>query len=59
MRVGKHEAPRLLTHFAEANTNELFAYFGSAGFLEVAVPRQNAARLIEARRGVEVDVVIS
>lgn len=56
VRVGKHEAARLLTHFAEANPNELFAYFGSAGFLELALPRQNAARLIEARRGLEVEV---
>lgn len=56
IRVGKHEAQRLLTHFAEAGNNELFAYFGSAGFLELAVSRQSAARLTEARRGVEVEV---
>lgn len=58
VRVGKHEAARVLTHYAEANPNELFAYIGSAGFLELAVPRQSAARLIEARRGIEVEVVI-
>jgi S-adenosylmethionine hydrolase len=57
VRIGKHEATRVLTHFAEANQNELFAYFGSAGFLELAVPRQSAARLVEARRGIEVEVV--
>ena len=59
VRVGKHEAQRLLTHFAEAGQNELFAYFGSAGFLELAVARQNAARLVEARRGLEVEVIFS
>jgi S-adenosyl-L-methionine hydrolase (adenosine-forming) len=58
-RVGKHDVPRLLTHFAEAAANELFAYFGSAGFLELAVSRQNAARMVEARRGMEVEVLFS
>lgn len=59
VRIGTHEAARLLTHFAEAGPNELFGYFGSAGFLELAVARQSAARLVEARRGVEVEVVVS
>jgi S-adenosylmethionine hydrolase len=58
VRVGKHEAARLLTHFAEAERDELFAYIGSAGFLELAVNRQSAARITEARRGVEVEVII-
>ncbi|HKP87271.1 MAG TPA: SAM-dependent chlorinase/fluorinase [Blastocatellia bacterium] len=57
VRIGKHEAARVLTHFAEANPNELFAYIGSAGFLELAMPRQSAARAVEARRGIEVEVV--
>jgi S-adenosylmethionine hydrolase len=56
VRIGKYEASRVLTHFAEAGQNELFAYFGSAGFLELAVPKQPAAKLIEARRGMEVMV---
>jgi S-adenosylmethionine hydrolase len=56
--IGTHEAARVLSHFAEANQNELFAYFGSAGFLELAVPRQSAARMVEGRRGIEVEVVI-
>jgi len=59
VRIGNHEASRFLTHFAEANPNELFAYFGSAGFLEVALSRQSAAKLVEARRGVEVEVLTS
>jgi S-adenosylmethionine hydrolase len=57
VRLGKHEATRLLKHFSEAEKDELFAFFGSAGFLELAVPRLNAARLVEARRGMEVNVV--
>jgi S-adenosylmethionine hydrolase len=58
VKIGKQEPARILSHFAEAAQNELFAYFGSAGFLEIAVPRQSAARLVEARRGIEVDVVV-
>lgn len=59
VRIGKHEAARLLNNFSEAGNNELFAYFGSAGFLELAVPRQSAARLTEARRGIEVEVELA
>jgi S-adenosylmethionine hydrolase len=59
VRLGKHEAARLLNNFSEAGNNELFAYFGSAGFLELAMPRQNAARLVDARRGIEVEVLIA
>jgi S-adenosylmethionine hydrolase len=58
VRVGKHEAARVLTHYAEAEQGELFAYFGSAGFLELAVPRQSAARMTEGRRGIEVEVIL-
>jgi S-adenosylmethionine hydrolase len=58
VRIGKHEANRLLTHFGEASQNELFAYFGSAGLLELAVPRQQAARIIDAHRGMEVDLFV-
>jgi S-adenosylmethionine hydrolase len=56
VKIGKHEASRVLSHYAEANRDELFAYFGSAGFLELALQRQQAARIVEARRGVEVEV---
>ena len=58
VRVGSHEAARVLKHYAEAEQNELFAYFGSAGFLELAVPRQSAARMVEGRRGIEIEVGI-
>jgi len=58
VRVSTQEAVAVLTHFAEAKPNELFAYFGSAGFLELAVRGQSAARMVEAKRGIEVSVVI-
>lgn len=52
--IGKNQGARILSHFAEAGQGELFAYFGSAGLLELAVPRHSAARLVEAKRGMEV-----
>lgn len=58
VRIGKLESARVLTHFAEAGPNELFAYFGSSGFLELAVPRQSAARMTEARRGADVEAAV-
>jgi len=58
VRIGTRQPVRVLTHFAEADQNELFAYFGSAGFLELAVPRQSAAKMVEGRRGIEVEVVV-
>jgi len=58
VRVGTHNAARVLRTFSEANPNELFAYFGSAGFLEIGVAKQSAARMTDARRGVEVEVTI-
>lgn len=58
VKVGNQQPARILTHFAEAGRDELFAYFGSADLLELAVPRQSAARLVEARRGMEVEVLI-
>ena len=57
VRIGKHSTERILSHYAEAAGDELFAYFGSAGFLELAVNRQSAARMVEARRGLEVEVI--
>jgi len=58
VRIGTRAPARVLTHYEEANPNELFAYFGSAGFLELAAPRQSAAQLVEGRRGIEVEVVV-
>jgi S-adenosylmethionine hydrolase len=58
VRVGNRDVARILKNFSEANPNELFAYFGSAGFLEIGVPKQSAARMTEARRGVEVEVSV-
>jgi len=59
VRVGNRGVARILKTFSDAEPNELFAYFGSAGFLEIGVPKQSAARMTEARRGVEVEVTIA
>jgi S-adenosyl-L-methionine hydrolase (adenosine-forming) len=56
IRVGNKDVARIVTHFAEAANNELIAYFGSAGFLEIAMKQQSAAKLVEARRGMEVQI---
>jgi S-adenosylmethionine hydrolase len=55
LRVNGKEVPRILTHFAEAPAGQPFAYFGSQGYLEIAIPRASAARALEVRRGMEVD----
>jgi S-adenosylmethionine hydrolase len=58
LRVNGHEIHAILTHYAEAPAKQPFAYFGSAGFLEIAVPKASAARALEARRGMEVDLAV-
>jgi S-adenosyl-L-methionine hydrolase (adenosine-forming) len=48
------EVTKFVTHYAEAQPNELFALFSSAGCLEIAALKTPAARVLEARRGMEV-----
>ena len=55
LRVNGKEVPHILTHYAEAPAGQPFAYFGSQGYLEIAIPRSSAARTLEVRRGMEVD----
>jgi len=51
MRVGRHLVTRMASHYAEANTGELFVIEGSAGFLEVSLNRGRAAETAGARSG--------
>jgi S-adenosylmethionine hydrolase len=52
---GGREVKQFGSHFAEATErDDLFAYVGSAGFWEIALWRDSAARLANARRGDEV-----
>jgi S-adenosylmethionine hydrolase len=56
LRVNGHQIDHIKTHFAEAPAKTPFAYFGSSGFLEIAISRASAARALEVRRGMEVDL---
>lgn len=59
LRVNGKEIHQVLTHFAAAPAQTPFAYFGSQGFVEIAVAKSSAARLLEARRGMEVDLAFT
>lgn len=59
LRVNGKEIHELHTHFAEAPAQTPFAYIGSQGFVEIAVSKASAARVLEARRGMEVDLAFS
>ncbi len=54
LRIDDHEITRLETSYAEGRLAEPFAILGSAGFLEVAVTRDSAARMLNVSRGAEV-----
>ena len=56
LRVNGREIHQILTHYAEAPAKEPFAYFGSQGYLEIGIPKASAARTLEVRRGMEVDL---
>jgi S-adenosyl-L-methionine hydrolase (adenosine-forming) len=56
--VGKGQITRLNTSYAQTPPGEPFAILGSSGFLEVAVNRGPAARLLGADRGAEVGVML-
>ncbi len=58
LRVGPHVISRLQNFYAEgpAASAEPFAIWGSAGFLEISVFRDSAARLLDVQRGQAVTV---
>lgn len=56
LRVNGREIHQILGHYAEAEPKQPFAYFGSQGYLEIAVQKSSAARALEARRGMPVDL---
>lgn len=59
--VNDREVSALRAFFAdgEANRDDLFCFFGSAGFLEIAVQNSSAAKTLGARRGDRVSVLPS
>ena len=54
--VGDHQVSRVVSTYADANSSELCALFGSSDHLEVAVSGGSAADLIAVGRGVPVHV---
>ena len=54
LQVGSQAVTRLVDTFAKGNPGEVFAYIGSNGFVEIGVNRGNAAKTLNAGRGVQV-----
>lgn len=56
--VGKREITQIRNAYAEGEPGEVFGILGSTGFLEIATNRGSAAKLTEAAKGTEVNVVL-
>jgi S-adenosylmethionine hydrolase len=59
LSVNGKEVRRIATTFASGTQGEPIAVFGSAGYLEIAVNRGNAARTLGVNRGAEVTLDLS
>lgn len=56
--IGENVVQQFGTHFAQAtNPRELFAYLGSAGFWEIALWQNNAARKFVITRGTKIELL--
>jgi len=53
-QIGNHPVSRLVETFALGNSGEPIAYFGSSGYVEIAVNKGNAARTLGLGRGAAV-----
>lgn len=51
LQVGANAVTRLVETFAQGNAGEPIAYFGSSGYLEIAVNKANASRTLNVGRG--------
>jgi len=54
MQVGTQAVTRLVDTFARGNAGEPVAYFGSSGYLEIAINKGNASRTLAVGRGAPV-----
>jgi S-adenosyl-L-methionine hydrolase (adenosine-forming) len=54
MQVGTHAVKRLVDTFARGKAGEPVAYFGSSGYLEIAINKGNASRTLSVGRGAPV-----
>jgi S-adenosylmethionine hydrolase len=56
LSVGSERVTRLVDHFADAPEGRLFAYLGSAGYIEIALWCQSAASRFGITRGTQVRI---
>ncbi len=54
LEIGKTKIEKLQNFFAEAEAGEIFMFFGSAGFLEIAAFQNSAAKLLGVKTGEKV-----
>jgi S-adenosyl-L-methionine hydrolase (adenosine-forming) len=54
MQVGTHAVTHLVDTFARGKAGEPIAYFGSSGYLEIAINKGNASRTLSVGRGAPV-----
>jgi S-adenosylmethionine hydrolase len=56
--VGKREVTEIKASYAEGAPGEVFGIVGSMGYLEIAANRGSAAKLVEATKGTDVNIVL-
>jgi hypothetical protein len=56
--INQQEITRLNLAYSMGRPSELFAIVGSSGFIEICVNRGSAAKMLKAKRGAEVGVLI-
>ncbi len=59
LQIGGRKIERLREFFAEAEKNEVFMIFGSAGFLEIAAYKASAKELLKVETGAKVSVFVT
>jgi S-adenosylmethionine hydrolase len=57
-RINGREIRRHCSYYSEVQGDELFSLLGSSGYYEIAAFRKPAARLLEARRGMRVELEV-
>ena len=56
VEIADRRLEKLCGFFAEAEPNEVFMIFGSAGFLEIAARQNSAAKILKVEAGTEISV---
>ena len=56
--VGKREITQVRSAYADGAPGEVFGIVGSMGFLEIAANRGAAAKLVEAGKGTDVNIIL-